>query len=428
MRANYEPLTPEEKTTVATKPTKNPEAYVLYLKALERDRTAASREIAGIAADQLYAQAIALDPTFALAVARASIQNSRMYLIGRDPTRGVKARAQAEEALRLSPGLGEAHLALGLCYNRIDNNYEAALQEFSKAAAASPNDSEILDFSGGIYRRQGRWREALANFLRAQEINPNNLYAEKQDRDIDGTYIALRDWPAATAALQRLRQIAPENGPENVDAQVGLAYVEFFRGGALAAGNDPDASVTFARWVFSMLERDFTTAEKVLAEYPSEEFPPPMRNPKIYYQAMTALARGDAALAQSLFEKAGPALRTPGCRIIQTIPSSLIVSENSTRIWDGKMTPFARVASRRALPESKDAVDGPGYAGTLAGVYARTGETDQAITLIERLLNTPNGVILTDLRLNWDWDPLRNRSAFSKRSWPGRNRRRCTRA
>ena len=66
-------LTPDEKTTVATKPTKNPEAYVLYLKALERDRTAASRED-GIAADQLYAQAIALDPTFALAVARASVQ------------------------------------------------------------------------------------------------------------------------------------------------------------------------------------------------------------------------------------------------------------------------------------------------------------------------------------------------------------------
>src|SRR5205085_9309558 len=102
-------LTPNEKTSVATKPTKNPDAYVLYLKALERDRTAASRED-GIAADQLYTQAISLDPTFALAVAHASIQNSRMYLVGRDPTRKVKARTQAEEALRLSPALGEAHL------------------------------------------------------------------------------------------------------------------------------------------------------------------------------------------------------------------------------------------------------------------------------------------------------------------------------
>ena len=336
----------------------------------------------------------------------------------------MKARAQAEEALRLSPGLGEAHLALGLCYNRIDNNYEAALQEFSKAAAASPNDSEILDFSGGIYRRQGRWREALANFLRAQELDPNNLYAEKQDRDIDGTYIALRDWPAATAALQRLRQIAPENGPENVDAQVGLAYVEFFRGGHLAAGNeilrkipagnDPDASVTFARWVFSMLERDFTTAEKVLAEYPSEEFPPPMRNPKIYYQAMTALARGDAALAQSLFEKARPHFELR----LQDHPDDPVFLGRLGKLYAylGRKEDAIR-ASRRAVelvPESKDAVDGPGYASTLAGVYARTGEADQAIALIERLLSTPNGIVLAELRLSWEWDPLRNDPRFKK--------------
>src|SRR5207248_3719805 len=226
-------LTPNEKTTVETKPTQNSEAYVLYLKALDRDRRAASRED-GIAADQLYTQAIALDPTFALAVAHASIQNSRMYLVGRDPTRKVKARTQAEEALRLSPALGEAHLAMGLCYNRIDKNYEAALQEFSKAAATSPNDPEILDFTGRIYLHQGHWREALANFLRAEELDPNNPYADKQDRDIAGTYVALRDWPAAAAALQRLRQIAPENEPDNVDAQVGLAYVEFFRTGNLA--------------------------------------------------------------------------------------------------------------------------------------------------------------------------------------------------
>src|SRR5207237_3202345 len=67
-------LTPNEKSTVASKPTKNPAAYVLYLKALDRDRRAASRED-GIAADQLYSQAIALDPTFALAVEQASIHN-----------------------------------------------------------------------------------------------------------------------------------------------------------------------------------------------------------------------------------------------------------------------------------------------------------------------------------------------------------------
>jgi TolB-like protein len=185
-------LTPSEKATVATKPTKNSEAYVLYLKALERYRVGVLREDA-IAADQLYAQSIALDPSFAVAIARSSILNSKMYEVGREPTRKVKARAQAEEALRLSPALGEAHLALGLCFYRIGSNYEAALQEFAKAAATSPNDPEILDFTGGIYLRQGHWREALANFLKAQELDPYNPYADKQDRDIAGIYMALRD-------------------------------------------------------------------------------------------------------------------------------------------------------------------------------------------------------------------------------------------
>ena len=39
-----------------------------------------------------------------------------------------------------------------------------------KAVATSPNDPEILDFTGGIYLHQGHWREALANFLPAQEL------------------------------------------------------------------------------------------------------------------------------------------------------------------------------------------------------------------------------------------------------------------
>ena len=70
----------------------------------------------------------------------------------------------------------------------------------------------------------------------------------------------------------------------------------------------------------------------------------------------------------------------------------------------------------------------------LALVYARTGETDQAITLIERLLTTPGavltinsrshyGITLMDLRLRWEWDPLRSDPRFQKIS-RGRNRKR----
>ncbi len=88
--------------------------------------------------------------------------------------RKAKARVQAEEALRLSPNLGEAHMALGLCLYWGDKKYDAALKEFEVAAATSPNNAKIYDYVAGIYRRQGRWRESVASFERAMSLDPRN--------------------------------------------------------------------------------------------------------------------------------------------------------------------------------------------------------------------------------------------------------------
>ena len=73
------------------------------------------------------------------------------------------------------------------------------------------------------------------------------------------------------------------------------------------------------------------------------------------------------------------------------------------------------------LPESKDAVDGPWVNGFLAMIYARTGDADSALPLLERLLATPGQVDNTnccitasDLRSRWQWDPIRNDPRFQK--------------
>ncbi len=60
------------------------------------------------AAEHLYAEAITLDPKFALAHARLSIVNSHLAL-GPSDNRALrgKARAAADEALRLSPSPGK---------------------------------------------------------------------------------------------------------------------------------------------------------------------------------------------------------------------------------------------------------------------------------------------------------------------------------
>ena len=82
--------------------------------------------------------------------------------------------------------------------------------------------------------------------------------------------------------------------------------------------------------------------------------------------------------------------------------------------------------SRRAVelePESQNAFHGAKHSANLALVYSLVGEPDQAITLIERLLSTPGPVecsdfpfnmTLADLRLRWEWDPLRSNARFQK--------------
>src|SRR5207248_783108 len=153
-------LNPKEKGLLASKPTNNPEAYVLYLQSHEKERTAVSHADS-IAVDAIYDRAVSLDPQFASALARQSLWNTGLYMETRTQERKNKAQTLAVQALRVAPDLPEAHLALGEWFRLTERNSDAALKEFSTAAQAMPHDPEILSRLGTLYRRQGRWREAL---------------------------------------------------------------------------------------------------------------------------------------------------------------------------------------------------------------------------------------------------------------------------
>ncbi len=423
-------LDPEEKASLGTKPTNNPEAYVLYLRALELEQNAETLKPPLLpttedwkAVAQLYAQAIALDPAFALARARASISYSQQFFQTQDPALKAKARTLAEEALRLSPALGEAHLALGLFFYLTERNYTAALEQFTIALTALPNNVEVLDYIARIYRQQGRWRAAIGGFEQARSLNPR-----VEPWELVFTYWMVRDWRAAAAAIKRIVALTPDE-PRH---RVGLAQIEVVANCDLAAaraklreipaGVDPDGVVTLPNWNLSMLERDFATAEKWLADFPSDKFPG--ASPKSFYQAQTALARGDVELARTLFEKVRPALESN----VRDHPAAAR-HHGALGILYGYMgrKEDAIRESRRAVelcPESTDAVEGVQRAYELALVYALTGEVDQALPLIERLLRTPGattrarfydgGITQAELRLRWQWDKLRGDPRFKK--------------
>ena len=420
-------LSPREKERVEAKPTNNADAYVLYLRAREYQTRPDNLLQDFQSAARLYEQAIKLDPNFALAHARLSAVMSTIYHWF-EPTQEVKetARREADESLRLQPDLGEGHLALGLYFYYEKADYEKALQEFHLAGIALPNDGDVGLYIAAVQRRQGHWTECIAAYRAAEAIDPRNsvmLY------DASQTYFGLRDWRTAAERMDRVLALSPDS----LNVKIQRGYIEFFAKGSTAPiktaldqippNIDPDGVVTCARWEVSLMDRDPAAAEKALAQCRLESVTSQtgVPLPKSYLQACVDLVRGDAAKAHAGFEAARPILE-------MTVAKS---PQDATRhaqlgllyAFMGRKADALREGERaiQLKPISRDAIEGAAAEDFLALIYARTGQSDQAIARVERLLSTPfavdyaeESITLSDLRTRWQWDPLRNDPRFQK--------------
>jgi TolB-like protein/Flp pilus assembly protein TadD len=418
-------LSPDEKARVETKPTENPEAYVFYLRANQIERNPDTLLEDYKTAEQLYMQAVALDPNFALAHARlASICCGIFHFYEPLDSWKTKARAEAVLALRLQPNLAEAHLAVGQCAYWIDEDYARALQDFDRAAQLSPNNAEVRGLIAAIKRRQGHWQESLDAFEAAQKVDPQNPNIA---RNVLFTNTAMRRWPEASKVAERFRAMAPAS----LVAKTQSGYVDFWWKGSTALlkslvneiPTDPDGAITSVKWDVAMIERDYAGAKRVLDSSPLTEFSYTNAGatPKSFLEGCILLAQGDTNSAQKLFEGARPAFESA----VREAPASADRHANLGWLYAfmGRKEDAIR-EGRRAVelkPEWKDTVDGAIMNCYLALIYARVGEKDLALPLIERLLKTPGAVdsvdysiTVNDLKYRWEWDPIRKDPRFSQ--------------
>src|SRR5204862_266568 len=173
-RQNSATVLPEEKI-IAVKPTRNPDAYVFYLRANQISRNPDTLLEDYKTAEQLYMQAIELDPNFALAHARLASVCAEVFRYY-EPTDSwrTKARAEAEAALRLQPNLAEGHFALGQSIYWMDQDYDRALEQFEIASRLSPSNADTRRLIAAIERRQGKWPEALETYEQVAKLDPQN--------------------------------------------------------------------------------------------------------------------------------------------------------------------------------------------------------------------------------------------------------------
>jgi tetratricopeptide (TPR) repeat protein len=172
-----------------------------------------------------------------------------------------------------------------------------------------------------------------------------------------------------------------------------------------------------------MLDRDFTAAKRAIEASITNElsYAGEGTTPRSFFEGSIALAQGDIDGAQKYFREAQSFFEDA----VKEAPLSAVRHANLGWLYAfmGRKDDAIR-EGRRAVelkPESKDAVDGVIVNCSLALIYARVGEKDLALSLIERLLKTPGAVdsvdysiTINDLKHRWEWDPIRDDPRFQK--------------
>ena len=428
LRAN---ISPEEKASLRIHSTANLEAYENYLRARDLFRWSGAGDPRenGERALRCLERAIALDPNFALAYTLASRWHGELFWFGydRSAARLEKVKQTAEAALRLQPDLGDAHLALAYYHYFGFRDYDRAREKLQVARDATPNDAEVYDALGAIARRQGRWDEALANFEKALELDPRNpsvIWNLAESYALLGRAVeaertighGLNVNPDAHLFRLLRGTIALRGAGETGPLRAALREIprEFDLGGG----------VTLVAVRLDLIERRYDEAARVLASSAHERFNDNGLGgiagtldgysfPRAWLCALIARAKGEEADAQRELEAALDDVQEDlGC--CPDDPKAMLTQGfvHAMRGDKGKAIASGEEAVAM-LPVGRDAYDGPTLATNLAAIYAQVGEKDRALELLKSLRGTPMAATRGTLRVEPEWDSLRDDPRFT---------------
>jgi serine/threonine-protein kinase len=409
-------LAGREKGETDLPPTDNIEAYQAYL----RGRYWATRPHFTYEnwerRMQAFQRAVELDPDFALAHAELARGHALVRYFRHDLTPGrlEAADAAAARALELAPGDPHVHLDLGYYQLWAYRDVEKALEEFARAGAGQPDNTEVLEAKGNVFLLQGLWEEALDAFQRAFDLSP-------RDGDLASNTASvlwiMRRYPEALAAADQAINLAP-------DTLWPYLYKVFvwrsWKGSAAEVRGTleafPDATGGWERWAWfwqemfegryrEAFERLESTTEgwiriKVLAR------------PNSLFAAQAYELLDEPELARESYERArgflepevlaspeDPRLRSS----LGIVYAALGRKEDAIR--DG-------IRATELLTRSMDGFYYLPYVIDLAHIYTIVGEDEAALDQIEYLLANPSWISAPFLRMDPRWNRLRDDPRF----------------
>jgi tetratricopeptide (TPR) repeat protein len=239
----------------------------------------------------------------------------------------------------------------------------------------------------------------------------------------------MRDWSGAQATARRLIALAPDS----INARIQIGYVGFWSDGTttemktqtaqVPPGQDPDGIVTSCRIDASLIDRDPGSAERVLQNSPLDIFSyfNGIDTPRSFFVGQIALLRGQASEARVAFAQARDIFAASAKQAPEAPERHAFLGLACAFLGEKEQAIREGMRAVQLRPESQDALDGSVFQAVLAMIYARTGENERAIALLQHLLaesgpvDSANYSITTnDLKHRWEWDPLRSDPRFQK--------------
>ncbi len=425
-------LSPSQSSAFAAAPTRDAEAYDLFLKGEYQERQAEStyKEETYDSAETFYRQALARDPTFSLAYARLAYNRLNRHWFVKRLTSGQldQVKSDIERAIAIAPDLPDAHLALGLFHYWGRHDFDSALKEFDRAVELQPSNSVSRSYRAAIYRRRGEWRRSLAEYERAAELDPRDVWIPDQ---IGGGYLGLRRWSDAERWLKHALALDPHH--LGAAFRLNLTYI--------ASTGD----IQRARRAWEGIPNERGAGQGVRPYY---IVIPEMIDERVYLYVLERhfsealqewdIAPGNTAegrLAQlkariGIQVLAGQSAATkPECEEARgLLEAELAKRQPEDRVWVselawiyvclGRNADALRLAREAAetMPIEKDAILGINFLVGLAQIEAHTGQSEEAVRILRQLLTIPAGEYVSVMRLKIDpvWDPIRNDPGFQK--------------
>jgi len=213
-------LTPEVEERIEERPTESLEAYDLYVRGrFVQDNRGSTREGLETAAD-LFRQAIAADPAYALAYSGLATTYSGLFNLGylSESEALPEARSAVERALELDPDLAEARVHRAELL-RLELRPAEAAKELERVLELNPGSADAHSRYSAVLLNLGHSEEAVREARRAVELDPLSV---GHRRALVARLAWVREYDETIEESRKLLELEPTEADAHYYA--GMAY------------------------------------------------------------------------------------------------------------------------------------------------------------------------------------------------------------